>query len=126
MLSGVENVTGSDFDDVLLGDDGPNVLRARIGVDLLDGRGDNDVLHGGSGDDLLAGGPGDDTLVGNNGVDVADYSSAPGPVDVNLSTGVATGASEDSLSGILAVFGSPFNDVIVGGSFVEFPVRVGW
>ena len=77
-ISGVENVTGSDYDDELSGDSGPNVLRGRPGFDDLDGRGGDDSLNGGSQDDFLTGGPGDDALIGGNGIDVADYSGAAG------------------------------------------------
>ena len=44
MLSGIENLNGSAFDDVLTGNSGVN------------------VLNGGAGDDLLAGGIGADVL----------------------------------------------------------------
>jgi hypothetical protein len=48
-LRGIENVHGSRWDDVLVGDDGPNRLRAGAGDDRIDGRGGRDVLDGGGG-----------------------------------------------------------------------------
>jgi Ca2+-binding RTX toxin-like protein len=61
LLSGVEAVTGSERDDVLLGDSGAN---------MLDGREGNDRIEGRAGDDFLDGGPGDsDYLDGGDGVD---------------------------------------------------------
>jgi Ca2+-binding RTX toxin-like protein len=52
----IENVVGSNFDDILLGDSGPNTLNGGAG---------NDHLYGGVGDDVLIGGPGDDVLTGD-------------------------------------------------------------
>ncbi|QBF32636.1 calcium-binding protein [Thalassococcus sp. S3] len=75
----IENLSGSRFDDVLIGDDGENVLDGRDGNDVLEGKSGNDTLSGGSGDDSLSGGnqddflfggAGDDTLSGGNGDDV--------------------------------------------------------
>lgn len=61
-LRGVlENITGSAYDDVLLGNASAN---------RLEGAGGADVLLGGAGTDLLLGGPGPDSLVGGQGRDV--------------------------------------------------------
>ena len=82
----VENVTGSDHDDRLAGDDRPegasaggdNTLRGGggddeiyggSGDDALNGDAGDDALHGGAGDDELDGGAGDDTLIGGPGAD---------------------------------------------------------
>ena len=60
-LVSIENVTGSDFNDTLLGSAGANVLSGGGGRDYLLGLGGNDILHGGSGDaNQLQGGTGDD------------------------------------------------------------------
>jgi serralysin len=63
-FSGIENLTGSAFNDVLLGDAGSNVLRGGAGYDVLIGLGGNDVIHGGTGStNEMYGGLGDDTYV---------------------------------------------------------------
>lgn len=64
VLSGIENLTGSDHDDRLGGDGGANVLDGGDGGDILAGHGGNDVLIGGAGDDVLGGGEGRDRLTG--------------------------------------------------------------
>jgi hypothetical protein len=51
--TGVENVTGSPYDDVLRGDAGRNTLGGGFGNDFLDGRDDADGLVGGPGDDEI-------------------------------------------------------------------------
>lgn len=63
-LIGIENLTGSAFDDLLVGDAGGNVLRGGLGSDTLLGLGGNDVLWGGGGaPNTLQGGLGDDWYV---------------------------------------------------------------
>jgi glucose/arabinose dehydrogenase len=53
ILSGIENIVGSAFNDTLTGDNGSNAL---------DGRSGNDTLNGGRGNDTLTGGSGADTF----------------------------------------------------------------
>jgi Ca2+-binding RTX toxin-like protein len=68
-ISGIENVTGSRFNDWLVGSSAANVLRGGIGNDILQGQGGNDVLLGESGGDQLFGEDGRDLLIGGFGVD---------------------------------------------------------
>src|SRR3546814_15995539 len=49
-LSGIENLTGSNYDDTLTGDGGNNSLTGGTGNDTLNGEGGNDTLTGGGGD----------------------------------------------------------------------------
>ena len=66
-FSGIENVTGSQFTDLLIGSDGANALRGMDGGDRLDGLGGSDTLDGGGGNDILDGGAGIDTILGGLG-----------------------------------------------------------
>jgi Ca2+-binding RTX toxin-like protein len=90
-LIGIENLTGSKYNDGLFGDNGPNVLRGAGGSDTLlgfggpdilfgDGRGfigaGADSLNGGAGNDLLVGGVGGDTLCGGPDADVFLWNDA--------------------------------------------------
>ena len=68
-LTGIENIEGSDYDDLLMGDRNANRLYGRDGDDDLYGRGGNDYLMGGAGNDTLHGGSGNDGLYGNAGAD---------------------------------------------------------
>ena len=61
-LIGVENVTGSEFDDKLYGDEGANILLGLGGDDILQGNGGSDILDGGSGQNTLTGGAGADVF----------------------------------------------------------------
>jgi serralysin len=64
-----ENLTGSDFNDVIFGNTGDNVLRGGAGNDQIDGDPGNDQLFGDAGNDLLLGGEGNDTINGGAGSD---------------------------------------------------------
>ena len=77
-LTNIENVTGSAFDDTLLGNLQSNVIRGGGGSDLvyggagadqLLGEDGNDALYGGADGDTLSGGAGDDELQGETGND---------------------------------------------------------
>jgi len=65
-LTSIENVTGSESNDLLVGDGGANVLDGGAGQDDLNGGDSNDVLIGGLDADHLEGGAGNDTLYGGD------------------------------------------------------------
>ncbi|AZB57764.1 adhesin [Cereibacter sphaeroides] len=103
LLTSIENLTGSRYNDTLIGDGGDN------------------VLSGLAGNDVLVGGAGNDTLLGGEGNDIADYSAATGGVTVNLARdGLAQviGADQgiDVLSSIEGVIGSASNDILSGSA----------
>ena len=68
-FTSIENVSGSDYVDTVLGDNGNNVFWGLEGGDWLDGGGGADTLWGGGNDDTLFGGTGADTLYGEAGND---------------------------------------------------------
>ena len=111
VLSNIENLTGSAFNDTLTGDAGNNVLKGLAG---------NDTLNGGAGDDTLSGGLGNDTLNGGTGTDTADFSDSATGVTVQLggnANGSATGQGTDVLTSIENVTGSAQADTITGDVF---------
>ena len=68
-LGGIENLTGSEHEDTLIGDGNANVLKGMDDGDELTGGDGNDRLYGGDGNDTLAGDGGDDVLNGGAGSD---------------------------------------------------------
>ncbi len=66
VLSSIENLTGSAFNDTLGGDNGANVIGGGAGADLIEGNNGADALSGGTGADTIAGGIGNDTLDGGD------------------------------------------------------------
>jgi Ca2+-binding RTX toxin-like protein len=96
--TGIENLFGSAFADVMRGDAGAN------------------TLDGDAGDDVLAGLGGADMLQGGAGIDTANYRNSTDGVTINLAAGTGTGsdAQGDALAGIEDVTGSAFNDTLIG------------
>ncbi|MFQ5495607.1 MAG: calcium-binding protein, partial [Phycisphaerae bacterium] len=92
-LAGIENVSGTEFDDAITGDGGNNVLLGDDGDDTLAGGGGNDTLDGENGNDTLTGGAGDDSLTGGSGADAFRYEE-PGDGTVVLTNGVFSGSSD--------------------------------
>jgi Ca2+-binding RTX toxin-like protein len=75
----VENVIGSDHDDVISGDGGANVLVTGGGTDVLNGRGGNDTLISTGGHNTLTGGSGADTFIMRGGTSIiTDYEGLKG------------------------------------------------
>ena len=66
ILYSIENLIGSDGDDVFDGDHGANRLTGEDGDDAIRGHNGNDILLGGDDDDVLWGDAGDDTVHGED------------------------------------------------------------
>ncbi|WP_038035821.1 calcium-binding protein, partial [Thermopetrobacter sp. TC1] len=88
-ITGIRDITGSNYDDALTGDDNSNNLSGGAGDDLIDGAG---------------------------GWDTVDYSDADTAVNVDLSAGTASDGQggTDTLINIENVIGSDFDDTITG------------
>ncbi|QRF68047.1 beta strand repeat-containing protein [Ponticoccus alexandrii] len=95
---GIENLTGSAFDDILSGDNTAQALTGSFGDDILRGRGGADRLYGG------------------DGSDTASYSDAVDAVNVSLHTGYTAGthAAGDTFFSIENLQGSRFDDRLTG------------
>jgi Ca2+-binding RTX toxin-like protein len=115
-LTSIEDVTGSEHDDFLIGNAGNNVLTGLEDNDILKGGGGTDTLFGDSGNDRLKGGGGADTLNGGSGIDTADYAdSAAGVVVVLITDTAGNGDAEgDELNSIENLSGSAFDDHLYG------------
>ena len=115
----VENVIGTDLDDVILGNSTNNAIVGNAGNDkiwgmqahdVITGGDGNDTIYGGHGEDVLDGGDGDDALYGYFGNDQlfggpgTDYLSGDGDDDrffvrgdEGMSDTFAGGAGWDSI-----------------------------
>ncbi len=106
-LTGIENLIGSAFTDVLTGDSFANKIDGSGGDDKIDGDAGNDVLIGGSNDAY------GDTLA---------YAKATGGVTVNLaltSLQDTKGAGKDTVSLFENLTGSDFNDTLTGDAKIN-------
>ena len=112
VISGFENLRGSDYADRLAGTGGANQLEGGAG---------NDQLRGSSGDDVLEGGAGADGLSGGRGIDTISYRSSDMGVTVNLKEGSSEGghAGGDVFTDIENIAGSVYRDVLVGDDGVN-------
>lgn len=97
VISGFENVQGSDHDDVITGNGEANYIL---------GFGGDDVIMAGAGDDTVRGGTGADTMDGGEGADSLQYIGSTAGVIVSLV------ANEDGLQS--ASGGDAEGDVIAG------------
>jgi Ca2+-binding RTX toxin-like protein len=96
----IENLAGTKFNDVLVGDAGANTIKA------------------GDGSDIVSGGAGADVLDGGAGIDLLDYSASLAGVTVNLALGTGLGgdAEGDKLSSFENLVGSKFADTLIGNA----------
>ena len=117
-FTGIENLTGSDNDDVLtaLGA-AANVLSGEAGNDTLSGGGGGDTLLGGDGDDILAGGGGTDIIDGGAGIDTNSFAGIGLGVTATLAadgTGTAVyGNINETFTGIENLTGTDNDDVLI-------------
>ncbi|MHA7774485.1 LysM peptidoglycan-binding domain-containing protein [Roseibium sp. M-1] len=122
-LTGIENLFGSSFNDVLSGNGLANYIRGGAGNDTLNSGSGDDQLRGDAGNDVLIGGAGADILDGGSGNDWADYRSSNAGVTVALiGSGAQSGghAEGDTLTGIENLFGSSHNDVLSGNGLDNY------
>jgi Ca2+-binding RTX toxin-like protein len=96
VFDSIENLVGTQFNDVLTGDDGAN---------HIEGSGGDDEIHGGAGDDIIA---------GQAGADTASFAGSPATVTASLAAGTAAGEGTDQLSGFENLSGSSYGDTLTG------------
>ncbi len=115
----IENLTGSQFGDVLTGNADANILMGVNGDDRLFGLGGADSIRGDAGNDVLDGGAGADALSGGTGFNFASYESATAAVIASMDPG-ATGntgdAAGDTYNLIQGLVGTKFSDTLTGDS----------
>lgn len=108
LLTSIENLAGSDFNDTLRGDAGANLLSGGAG---------DDILFGGAGDDVLIGGAGNDQFDGGDGFDTVSFAdNLEGGVYLDFNTKYFESGAHgaDSFTSIEKIIGTGFNDVMFG------------
>ncbi|MDO6733009.1 calcium-binding protein [Marinovum sp. 2_MG-2023] len=78
VLTSLEVIRGTVFDDAITGNQFRNVLKGNNGDDTLEGAGGNDRLIGGAGADDLTGGTGNDSMTGGAGPDTFVFIAGDG------------------------------------------------
>nr|WP_321509673.1 Hint domain-containing protein [uncultured Celeribacter sp.] len=119
VVSGVDGVIGSEYDDVLTGfdqqgtepgDTYTNEFWGMGGNDVISGMDGDDYISGGDGSDVISGGGGDDIIFGDAGSDVIDAGSGDDTVDGGSGDDVIMGGAGDDI-----ISGGEGNDVISAG-----------
>ena len=123
----VATIVGTPGDDVILANQLPqgqvivglggndSILGSEQGDTICGGDG-NDQIWAGAGSDWLAGGPGDDRLLAGIDLDVVAYGAATNGVNVDLTTGTASGEGSDVIDGAEVLVGSELGDTLTGGA----------
>ena len=131
---------GGDGNDTLVGGGANDLLDGDDGTDTLIGLGGRDEMRGDDDADRMDGGPGGDVADGGTGTDTVDYSSATGPLAIDLDGNADDGESGEAdrveadverviggpfddriaaISGTHTLIGGAGNDVLAGGSGVD-------
>ncbi|MCB1492329.1 MAG: hypothetical protein KDJ77_11130 [Rhodobiaceae bacterium] len=123
-LISIENLTGSAYNDTLIGDSGSNTLRGGDGNDVLKGLNGGDYLYGDAGDDWLYVDNLDHAVVGGDGIDRLFVTNGNG-FSLNVAQAgieIATGnTGSDVFDGSvyftpgLTLHGRAGNDILTGG-----------
>lgn len=125
-IRNIENIVGTQFNDLLIGDAANNQLVGQAGIDRLSGGAGDDILQGGADNDILNGGDGIDLLDGGSGIDGFTLEEMTAAVTVNLaaknftyldSTGNLQIELILNMEGVIA---TPFNDVLLGDDHNNF------
>ena len=120
ILVNIENLIGSNNNDILSGDGGINILDGGLGNDTIYGGLGDDTLLGGKGADSLSGDAGADFINGGVDTDTASYASSTAGVTIALNgssnsvAGIGGDAAGDILVNIENLIGSSFNDMLSG------------
>jgi Ca2+-binding RTX toxin-like protein len=116
--AGDDVIAGSDRFSWLLGNGGNDTITSGNRGDIIKGGDGNDIILGRGGWDRINPGLGNDTVdAGGGRDDLVDFGVGTDTgVVVNLRTGVATGQGRDTLLGVESVFGTRFDDRLIGDS----------
>jgi Ca2+-binding RTX toxin-like protein len=119
VLTGIETIIATAFNDTILGASLNDRIYAAAGNDRLYGGSGTDFLAGEVGNDSLYGGLGADTLDGGEGEDIVVYSIATTAVLADLATpSLNSGdhAAQDHFVSIEGIVGSKYDDRLFGNT----------
>jgi serralysin len=117
----IENIIGTQYDDLLRGSTAPNRIDAGPGRDYIYGHAGDDVLLGGDGHDIFYPGAGSDYVDGQGDLDLVEYiwetpyADWGTAIDASLTTGRATDRTgTDVLVSLAGLHGTRESDRLEG------------
>jgi large repetitive protein len=122
-ITGVENVTGSNFADSITGNIFDNILLGGLLNDTLSGGDGNDTLDGGTGNDSLVGGLGNDVFIVDSATDTVVEAAAAGTDEIRTTLTTQTIAALTNIENLTYTGAGNFTgtgntgaNVITGGT----------
>ncbi|BAU43380.1 calcium-binding protein [Leptolyngbya sp. O-77] len=125
-IRNIENIVGTQFNDLLIGDAANNQLVGQAGIDRLSGGTGDDILQGGADNDILNGGDGIDLLDGGSGIDGFTLEEMTAAVTVDFAAknftylDSAGNLQTELILNMEGVIATPFNDVLLGDDHNNF------
>ena len=120
-FTGIERVSGSQFDDVILGNGERNELEGREGDDLIDSFGGEDnFLGGGRGNDTLEARGDSDFARGGDGNDLITFYGEGGGANPGLGSDTIVGGTEEFFSIEYDGVGNLVAESTFGGERIEY------
>lgn len=118
VLTSIENLIGSAYNDIIFGSNGANLLQGGGGDDDISDLQGNDTVDGGAGNDYVTWYGGNDVLMGSSGSDTIDFSPSTG--GVTMTSGSVTGPlGSATMSGFERYVGSTHDDRMIGAAAAE-------
>ncbi len=133
----IDGAWGTDFDDILVGDESRTEFHGMGGDDYLDGQGGddllfgdagNDVIFGGSGSDLISGGTGDDFIFAGADSDTVLWNEGDGSdvIDAGLGCSDRVQVTLGSLDDAVEIYVTPQMGTAIGPAFGQTPYVAFW
>lgn len=112
--------TGTDFDDIIIGNNLGNYIDGGGGNDIIQGGSGNDTLLGGAGDDIVDGGAGNDRISGGEGNNILTGGAGNDIITAGAGNDIIDGGDGNDIiragNGNNIVNGGAGNDNIYAGS----------
>ncbi len=119
-LNSIENVTGSLFNDILVGSDAANILEGSLGLDVIRAMGGDDTIRGLGDGDRIDGGTGSDTVTYADADAGVFVSTGAAPLDVDqVRHWENLAVRPDYLSNVENIIGSSHADRFETGDGVD-------
>jgi Ca2+-binding RTX toxin-like protein len=110
VLTNIENLYGSSFNDSLTGNAVRNIIGGELGDDTIAGNGGDDSLSGEGGADTVNGGDGNDRVTGGAGTDILGGDAGNDSIDAGSENDIVTGGAGNDV-----LYGGAGDDQLDGG-----------